>query len=373
MSITPLQRRKSKKPLAMLRDPKVAALVAQLRYVSLDEPGYRRVKRGRGVIYLRANGSKVKHAKELKRIASLAIPPAWENVWICTCADGHIQAVGHDARGRKQYRYHPRWREVRDQAKYHQLSTFGQLLPQLRERLQRDLSLPGLSKTKVVAAVVKIMERTQIRVGNERYTSANGSYGLTTLLDKHVKILGSKVEFSFRGKGGKARFATLQDSRLAKIVQRCQDIPGQRLFQYLDEDGERRAITSTDVNEYLRRATEQPFSAKIFRTWAASCGALWLLYQRAPCPSERKGKSTVLEVIDAVAPQLGNTRTICRNCYIQPLIVESYMRGDLHKDVARALVVAQKSPRAGLTLEECTALAFFQSRSVTSENFSVAA
>lgn len=345
----------------LLRKSRAAARSAGLTYVSCDAPGIRRVRRGKGFVYLTPTGSLLRDAKELSRIRTLAIPPAWTEVWICSSAEGHLQAVGLDARGRKQYRYHPRWRVVRDEAKYHDVLAFAENLPRLRKQLERDLSRPGLSKRKVLATVVGVMERTRIRVGNDRYAQANHSYGLTTLLDQHARIHGSVVEFSFRGKGGKPYRASIRDRRLAGIVRRCRDIPGQRLFQFIDSDSVAHPISSTDVNEYIQEAMGHPFTAKNFRTWAGTLGAALLLNECAPCKSDRHARRTIVQVVARVAEQLGNTAAICRKSYVHPAVLTAYSDGKLHAAWSRCLQVARRRARpGGLSTQELAVLALFQ-------------
>jgi DNA topoisomerase-1 len=341
----------------LLRDSLAASRAARLRYVEGDEPGYTRVRRGSAFVYVTKSGARVKHESELARIRKLAIPPAWKDVWICRHANGHLQATGIDARGRKQYRYHARWREVRDEAKYHDILHFAERLPLLRRRITKDLADPNLTKSKVVAAVLRIMEQTAIRVGNDRYAEMNGSYGLTTLLDRHAKISGGTVEFRFRGKSGKTRHAKIKDPRLARIVKRCRDIPGQRLFQYRDGEGRFRAITSTDVNEYIQRAMDHAFTAKEFRTWTATVSAMSVLNGYPPCKSTTEGRRLIMKAVEEVAKELGNTRAICKKSYIHPRVFESYLGGTLHGLYARC---SGARPFPGLSAEECTVLSFFK-------------
>jgi DNA topoisomerase I len=331
----------------LLPDTQGAARRAQLHYVDCNGPGIRRVRRGKGFHYVHPSGARVRDAKTMARIRSLAIPPAWEDVWIGTDENGHLQATGKDARGRTQYRYHPRWREVRDEAKYHDVVAFARALPNLRRRLARDLRHTRLTKEKVLATVLGVMERTCIRVGNDRYAEANRSYGLTTLLDRHAHIAQGSVEFRFRGKGGKAYRARIRDQKLASLVKRCRDIPGQRLFQYEDARGKYHPITSTDVNAYLRRTMGRRFTAKTFRTWAGTLATAVLLSSEAP-PRGRGGERTVRRAIERVAEQLGNTVTVCRKSYVHPAIVNAYQEGSL----ARAF--RRRSTRApgGLRSEE---------------------
>jgi DNA topoisomerase-1 len=309
-------------------------------------------------VFVRSNGARVTSARELGRIAALAIPPAWTDVWICEQPSGHLQVTGRDVRGRKQYRYHPRWRKVRDEATYHDILRFAAHLPALRATVERDLSVPGLTKRKVVAAILRIMERTSIRVGNDRYADENGSFGLTTLLDRHATIRGASVEFRFRGKGGKAYRASLRDRRLAAIVKRCRDLPGQRLFQYVDGNGVFRSVTSTDVNEYIERATGHRFTAKEFRTWAGTLSAILVLYERPPCTSATHARRVIAAAVDEVSRRLGNTRAICQRCYVHPDVFESYRNATLHTLFSSCL--ARARARAGLLREEQAVLAFFE-------------
>jgi DNA topoisomerase I len=334
----------------LLPDTQGAARRAELHYVDCHGPGIRRIRRGKGFHYVRPSGARGRDATTMARIRSLAIPPAWEDVWICTDGNGHLQATGRDARGRTQYRYHPRWREVRDEAKYHDVVAFARALPNLRRRVARDLRRKRLTKEKVLATVLGVMERTCIRVGNERYAASNGSYGLTTLLDRHARIAKGSVEFRFRGKGGKPYRARIRDQKLASIVKRCRDIPGQKLFQYEAERGQYRAITSTDVNDYLRRTMGRPFTAKTFRTWAGTLATAVLLAGEAP-PRGRGGERTVRRAIERVAEQLGNTATVCRKSYVHPSIVNAYREGSLAR-VFRRRATRRSSVPSGLRAEE---------------------
>jgi DNA topoisomerase-1 len=304
-------------------DPVAAATAVALRHNGDDAPGLRRERRGKSFTYRTAEGRRVRDAATLARIRALAIPPAWTDVWIAADARGHIQATGRDARGRKQYRYHERWREVRDEAKYHRLVAFCAALPRLRAAVERDLACSCLCKAKVVATVVALMERAQLRVGNEEYARANGSYGATTLRGRHARIHGDTLELSYRGKSGIARRVRVTDRRLAAIVRRCRELPGQRLFQYVDGD-EVRAISSGDVNDYLREATGGPFTAKDYRTWAATLGAAWLLCAQDHPGTQRGCKRCVKDVIGAIAQQLGHTPAVCRASYIHPRIIDDF-------------------------------------------------
>jgi len=315
--------------IAALSDPAKLAKESQLRYVMDDSPGITRKRTAKGFVYINAQGRVLRQTKHLRRIQSLAIPPAWEHVWISPWADSHLQATGRDARGRKQHRYHPRWREVRDQTKFDRMSAFGRVLPGLRRRLRRDLARPGLPRQKVLATVVKLLEATLIRIGNEEYARHNRSYGLTTMRSKHVKVKGAKIQFEFRGKGGKAFNLDLNDRRLARIVNHCQDLPGQELFQYVDQEGRHRTINSSDVNDYLRQITGENFTAKDFRTWAGTVLAAKALREIKRVESQARTKRNLIRAIETVAKKLGNTRSVCRNCYIHPAVIDSYFDGSL--------------------------------------------
>jgi DNA topoisomerase-1 len=321
-------------------DPVAAAAAVSLHHTGDDAPGLHRIRRGKGFLYRDDDGAIVRDAATLSRIRALAIPPAWTDVWIAADRRGHIQATGRDARGRKQYRYHARWREVRDVAKYHRLVAFCAALPSLRAAIERDLACSCLCKTKVIATVVALMERAQLRVGNEEYARHNGSYGATTLRDRHARIHGDTLELAYRGKGGFARRVRVTDRRLARIVRRCRDLPGQRLFQYLDGDAIH-PISSTDVNDYLRDATGGPFTAKDYRTWAATLGAAWLLCAEDRPATQRDCKRCVARVIDAVARQLGHTPAVCRASYIHPRVIDDFTGNKL------AVLARQIARRAG--------------------------
>ncbi len=310
-------------------EPSESAAEAGLRYVSDERPGIRRVRAGKGFKYVDANGETVKDPETLLRIKHLAIPPAWTDVWICPYRNGHIQATGRDAKRRKQYRYHPRWQEVRDTAKYDRLLAFADALPRIRERTDQDLRQHGLPRTKVLAAVVRLLEQTSIRIGNEEYRRENRSFGLTTLRDQHAQFLGDKVRFRFKGKSGKEVAVELQDRRLARIVRQCQEIPGQVLFQYLDDDGERRAIESNDVNAYLREISGGDFTAKDFRTWNGTLLAMRFLRLCPSAASKTEGKRQISAAIKNVAAELNNTPAVARKAYVHPVVVNAYMEGSL--------------------------------------------
>jgi DNA topoisomerase-1 len=342
--------------------PEEAARDAGLRYTSDSSPGIRRRRAGKGFTYLSHEGNRVRGPETLARIRALAVPPAWTDVWICPDPRGHLQATGRDARGRKQYRYHPKWRQVRDADKFDRLLAFGRSLPSIRRRIDRDLARTGLPRERVLAAVVRLLETTLIRVGNEAYVRDNGSYGLTTLLDRHADVEGSKIEFRFRGKGGKPGRAKVRDRRLAAIVERCQELRGQQLFQYVDEDGRVQSVDSADVNDYLRDVTGQEFTAKDFRTWAGTIAAVSALDEGGSFDSEAEAKRHVVEAIEHVAERLGNTPAVCRKCYVHPAVLEAYMDGSLARKAGRRS--AKTSGRdADLEPEERAVLALLERRS----------
>jgi DNA topoisomerase-1 len=300
-----------------------------LSYVSDLDPGIRRRKAGSGFNYRDAEGAAITDEPTLDRIRALAIPPAWTDVWICPSPRGHIQATGRDARGRKQYRYHDRWRQTRDTHKFDRLIAFGRALPKLRARVERDLALRGLPRDKVLAAVVRVMEITLIRVGNEEYAQANKSFGLTTLRDRHARVGASRAVFEFRGKSGKVHRTGFSDRRLARVVKACQDLPGQRLFQYLDDDGQQHSVESADVNAYLRDAVGEDFSAKDIRTWAGTVAAARALALCGACETPGETKRNLNACVKAVAGVLGNTAAVCRAAYIHPAVLAAYEAGDL--------------------------------------------
>lgn len=317
--------------------------VEGLRYTTDRELGIRRVKRGRGFTYLLSSESGARPVTDpavLARIRKLAIPPAYRDVWICLHANGHLQATGRDARGRKQYRYHARWRLHRDGTKFDRMLDFGHALPRIRRRVSSDLRQGGLPREKVLAAIVRLLECTLARVGNEEYARANGSFGLTTLRDRHVATNGATVNLEFRGKSGIAHRVSIADRAVARIIRGCRDIPGQELFQWIDADGQRRPVDSADVNEYLRQASGGDFTAKDFRTWFATVEALDLLKRRAAPSTDRETRREIVAAVTAVAHKLGNTPTICRKCYIHPVILSAYGEGRL------ARVAAMSAPRA---------------------------
>lgn len=351
-------------PLSAAADPLVAARVAGLRYVQDDTPGIRREGRGPRVRYVDPQGQRVRSVAELARIRALAIPPAWTAVWICPRADGHLQATGRDARGRKQYRYHARWREVRDETKYDRMLAFGRALPGLRRRVDEALALPGLPREKVLATIVRLLELTLIRVGNEEYARDNDSFGLTTLRNRHARVAGDRVHFGFRGKSGVRHAIDVRDKRLARVVKRCRELPGYELFSYLDDEGVARSVDSADVNEWLREVAGEGFTAKDFRTWAGTVLAAGALCAAGGFASEAEARRNVLDAVGAVAAKLGNTRAVCRKCYVHPGVIEGYLDGTLAGslcDRARALSGRRRDEHA-LTAREEALMEFLAER-----------
>jgi DNA topoisomerase-1 len=306
-----------------------SAKAAGLRYVSDASPGIARKAWRGGFRYLDADGRAVRDAGELARIRALAVPPAWSDVWICPRADGHLQASGRDARRRKQYRYHARWREIRDETKYGRMAQFAHALPRIRARVRQDLALPGLPREKILATLVHLLETTRIRVGNEEYARDNASYGLTTLRARQVRVNGATIRFRFRGKSGVEHEIALSDRRMAGIVRRIQDLPGYELFQYLEEDGTRRVVESSDVNAYIREAAGDDFTSKDFRTWAGTVLAARALLACSPFQSVSEARRNIASAIEDVARHLGNTKAVCRKCYVHPALLEGYLEGRL--------------------------------------------
>jgi DNA topoisomerase-1 len=332
-------------PAELLLDPALSAKAAGLRYVYDTRPGIARRRHRNGFRYLDTDGRPMRDKDTLARIKSLVIPPAWTRVWICAVPNGHLQATGRDARGRKQSRYHPRWREVRDEAKYEHTLRFGEALPAIRGRVAHDLALPGLPRAKVLATIARLLETTFIRIGNPEYARDNHSYGLTTLRRKHVEIEGAKLTFHFKGKSGVEHTVNLTDRKLARIVQTCRDTPGYELFEYLDSDGSAHTVCSTDVNEYLHEITGQHFTAKDFRTWAGTVLACLMLRDFEACETQTQLKKNVVEAVKFVAQRLGNTPSVCRKCYVHPAVLECYLTGAMAKIDAKA--AAATARRAG--------------------------
>lgn len=309
--------------------PLASAKSAGLRYVDDQQAGISRVKTARGFRYVGPDGKPVRDEAVLARIKGLAIPPAWTEVWICSLANGHLQATGRDARQRKQYRYHPRWREVRDEVKFERMLGFGRALPTIRQRVDAALQLPGLPREKILATVVCLLETTMMRIGNEEYARENHSFGLTTLCNRHAHIDGSAVEFQFRGKSGVRHAVRIRDRRLARIIRQSRDLPGQDLFQYLDDNGQQQSVGSADVNDYLREISGEEYTAKDFRTWSGTVLAALALQQAGPCDSPAQAKINIVRAIETVAKKLGNTPAVCRKAYVHPAVIDSYLEGTL--------------------------------------------
>jgi DNA topoisomerase-1 len=342
-------------------DPREAAHAAGLVYMSDEDRGIRRERAGDGFRYLGVRGEPVRAEAVLERIRKLAIPPAWTDVWICPKDNGHLQATGRDARGRKQYRYHPQFRELRESTKYDHLLEFARALPQLRARIAADMALRGLPREKVLATVVHLLETTLIRVGNDDYARANKSYGLTTLRNPHVQVQGSELRFQFKGKSGKTWRLQVKDRRIARIVRACQDLPGQRLFQYQDGDA-LREVTSADVNAYLREISGSDITAKDFRTWAGTVMAAMALQAFEAFDSQAAQKKNIRAAIERVAARLGNTPTICRKCYVHPEVLQAYVEGRLLLEIPPRAEQERGDLAADLRPEEAAVLALLESR-----------
>jgi DNA topoisomerase I len=320
--------------------PALSAKAAGLRYVPDAVPGIRRVPLRTGFRYVDAQGRAVRDRATLGRIRALVIPPAWREVWICPRDDGHLQATGRDARGRKQYRYHARWREIRDDTKYGRMLSFAKALPRIHRRVRRDLALSGLPRAKALATIVRLLETTCIRVGNEEYARQNDSFGLTTMRTRQVRVQGDTLNFKFRGKSGVRHDVELSDRQMAGIVRRMRDLPGQELFQYVDDAGQTHAIESADVNEYLKDIAGDEFTSKDFRTWAGTLHAADALRRLPPVSSQAEAKRNIVGAIEAVARQLGNTKAVCKKCYIHPAVLDAYLEGSLTEAMQRRPAVA---------------------------------
>ena len=339
---------------------RIVALTVKLLYVSDAVPGISRQRTGHGWCYRDPDGAVIRDAAILARIRSLAVPPAYHDVWICPDASGHIQASGRDARGRKQYRYHPAWRNFRDAAKYDRVAGFIRALPQLRRRVAADLAKHGLPRDKVLATIVRLMETTFIRIGNAEYAKQNKSFGLTTLRNRHARIEGNKLQLSFQAKSGIKWNVVVRNRQLVSMVRRLRDLPGQELFQYLDEDGQRHAIGSADVNDYLRAATDQEITAKDFRTWAGTYLSVMALVAQETADSDAARKHAMLRAIEQVSAALGNTPAICRKCYIHPTVLDAHMTGDLAARFAELAARFAAKPHDGLTAEEAAVMALLE-------------
>lgn len=343
-------------------DPQEAAEAAGLVYVSDSKPGITRRKTGKGFAYFDRSGKRIDDEKNVERIRKLAIPPAYTDVWICPNPRGHIQATGRDVKGRKQYRYHPKFREVRDSTKFEHMFEFARSLPRIRETIETHMRLKGMPREKVLATVVYLLENTLIRVGNDDYAKDNKSYGLTTLKNRHVKVEGSELRFRFKGKSGKEWNLQIKDRRIAKLVKECQEIPGQELFQYLDESGERRDVTSSDVNDYLREITGRDVTAKDFRTWAGTVLAALALAEFETFDTDARAKKNVRAAIESVAGRLGNTPTICRKCYVHPEVVHSYLQGEMMLEVKARVENELRNHLGELKPEEAAVLTLLETR-----------
>jgi DNA topoisomerase-1 len=339
----------------LLTNSVVSATTAGLRYVSDQSSGVRRCKHRGGFRYIGPDGKVIRNAAELKRIASLAVPPAWTDVWICSHPRGHLQATGRDAKGRKQYRYHHDWRLTRDETKFDRMQGFAGALPGIRRRTRADLDRPGLPRNKVLAAIVQLLEKSLIRVGNEEYVRQNQSFGLTTLRNRHVRVNGGTLRFQFRGKSGIRHSVDVNDRRLARVVKQCRDLPGQELFQYVDDHGDLQPVDSGDINSYLKEVTGEEFTAKDFRTWSGTVLALTALREFDPASSRTQGEKNVVLAIEAVAKLLGNTRTVCRKSYVHPGLVDCYLDGSMERVLDRRSKAARKN-MAGLRADEVAVL-----------------
>jgi DNA topoisomerase-1 len=350
--------------MAALQDPVVSARVVGLRHVNDQTPGITRVRRGKAFRYRDASGKFVRDSETLRRIKSLVIPPAWTDVWICPNPNGHLQATGRDDRRRKQFRYHPRWREIRDETKYARMIAFARGLPEIRRRVGKDMALPGMPRNKVLATVVRLLEVSLIRIGNDEYARENDSFGLTTMRNKHVDVHGADLQFHFRGKAGKWHNVDIHDRRIAKIVERCQDLPGQELFQFVEDDGTRRDVRSEDVNEYLREISGNDFTAKDFRTWAGTVLAAMALREFEKFETKAQAKKNIVAAIESVARKLGNTPAVCKKCYIHPHLIDSYLEGGLLETQR-----AKKSSKSigGLPADEASVLRLLRYRLSTEE------
>jgi DNA topoisomerase I len=347
--------------VAALQDPVVSARVVGLHHVSDETPGIARVRSGKSFRYRDPQGKAVRDPETLRRIKSLVIPPAWTDVWICANANGHLQATGRDERKRKQFRYHPRWREIRDETKYARMIAFARALPGIRRRVRKDMALQGMPRNKVLATVVRLLEVSLIRVGNDEYARENDSFGLTTMRNKHVDVRGANLRFHFRGKAGKWHDVDIHDRHIAKIVARCQDLPGQELFQFVEDDGSRRDVRSEDVNEYLREISGQDFTAKDFRTWAGTVLAAMALRAFEKFETKAQAKKNIVAAIESVAKKLGNTPAVCKKCYIHPHVIDSYIEGTLIETLKPRADKTSKLIR-GLLADEASVLRLLRQR-----------
>lgn len=345
-----------------LRDYVGTAEAAGLRYVTDATPGIRRRRHGRGFTYIDPEGQVIRERDQLRRFRALVIPPAWTDVWICPDPAGHLQVTARDGRGRKQYRYHPGFRERRDESKFERMLALSDVLWKIRERVETDVALPGHPREKIMATVVWLLERTLIRIGTDEYAKANKSFGLTTLRQRHVAVDGWKMRFEFRGKSGIEHSVSVIDRRIARIVQRCQELPGQILFQYLDDDGRRQSVEAEDINAYLREITGREITAKDFRTWAGTMLAAEALRATGPAPTRKQAEKNVVAAVDRTKDKLGNTRSVCRKYYIHPALIEAYLDGDVLPPVPETSWRERGAERATLRQHEADVLAFLKAR-----------
>ncbi|MEO7166757.1 MAG: DNA topoisomerase IB [Spartobacteria bacterium] len=348
--------------LEIVTDPEEAAEEAGLRYVTDEKPGYTRKRQGKKFIYFDTDGKQIRDETRILRLNRLAVPPAYADVWLCPSPNGHLQATGRDDRGRKQYRYHERWRAERDENKYEKMVIFGKALPKIRRRINRDLKKRGLPREKILATIVQLLERTFIRIGNEEYAKENKSFGLTTMRNRHVAVRGATVRFRFRGKSGQDHDIDTEDRRVARIIKQLQELPGQEVFQYLDEKGERHGVDSDGVNEYLREITAEDFTAKDFRTWAGTVMAAMALQAQEVFENKSQAKKNVKDAISAVAKVLGNTPAVCRKCYVHPAVLESYLDGNLIEGLKKRTEATLEKSLGDLRSEEAAVLSFLQER-----------
>ncbi len=356
-----------KKITSILKDSVKSAEAVNLVYVKDADPGIRRIKKGKSFQY-RLNNKNLNNKKELERIKKLVIPPAWQNVWICLLENGHLQATGIDLKNRKQYRYHSLWNSLRNHTKFYRLYEFGIVLPQIRRQLEKDLSLPGLPVSKIMALVVSLMERTNIRVGNNLYEKLYGSYGLTTLKDKHVKFFGSKIQFTFKGKKGVNHSISINNKRMAALVKKCRDIPGKELFQYLDENNQRHSIDSGMVNEYIKKISGKDFSAKDFRTWSGTIHAFLAFKELGCCNTQTETKKKIVEALEMVSKQLGNTRNVCKKYYVHPIIISLFEDKRLENYFSDLDKIENGKTETDLTPEEKVLMKIFKKESINSKS-----
>jgi DNA topoisomerase-1 len=347
---------------SLAREYAGAAEAAGLRYVTDATPGIRRRRHGRGFSYLDSEGRVIREREQLRRFSSLVIPPAWTDVWICADPDGHLQVTARDARGRKQYRYHERFRARQDESKFDRMLALSDVLWKIRERVERDIALPGLARDKIMATVVWLLERTLIRIGTDEYAKANNSYGLTTMRRRHVAVAGAKVDFEFRGKSGIEHSVSITDRRIARIVQRCQELPGWELFKYIDDEGRKQSVEASDINDYLREITGREVTAKDFRTWAGTMLAAEALREMGPAETKKQAEKNIVVAVDRTKARLGNTRSVCRKYYIHPVLIEAYLEGDVLQPIGEKEWKPRGETAGKLRRHEEETLAFLTAR-----------